>query len=654
MIGSNVVNGPGAATAGVNSWNVSGTTIHYTMVGENPGHTSGLAAPDGANIILFNDPNNFLACCPGAVAIGGISNSSGPYVLAADGLTYNNQTEVDVVVEKNASIPTFVDQALLAGLLTHEVGHTLGFRHSDGTASPSSPPPSCDASVGECAGPTQAVMAHIVQAPATTLQTWDRNAAQTVYGSGPACTPPSISVQPQSQTITSGESAILTVTAGGSTPLTYQWYIGSTGDTSSLIAGGTNSSITVSPTSTTSYWVRVTGQCSPTADSATATITVNPCTPPSISVQPQSQTITSGQSANLSVTATGSTPLTYQWYIGASGNTSQETGTNSSTLTVSPTSTTQYWVRVSGLCSPTADSATATITVNPAPCTPVSITIQPQSTQITAGQSAFLSVQVAGSSPFTYQWFTGTPPGGTAIPGATGASVSVSPTTTTSYYVHVTNCSGANSVTSSAATVSIAAGCTGVGQVTASASPTSINAGQQVALLATVGAGTQPFAFQWFRGTSGDQSNPIPGATSFSLTDSPTTTTSYWVRVTNCNGANSANSNTVTVTVTPGGGCTAPSITAHPQSVTIVIGATTTLSVAAAGSAPLHFAWFQGTTGDQSRPVVGSDSASFTTPPLKTQTQYWLKVSNECSTTTASSFTATVSVKSGRPRAVRH
>src|SRR5207302_318897 len=96
------------------------------------------------------------------------------------------------------------------------------------------------------------------------------------------------------------------VTASGTSPFTYQWYTGTSGNTSSPIGGATNSTVNVSPTTTTSYWVRVTGQCAPTVNSNAATVTVNAsCTPPSISVQPAGTTITSGQSANLSVTPGG-------------------------------------------------------------------------------------------------------------------------------------------------------------------------------------------------------------------------------------------------------------------------------------------------------------------------------------------------------------
>lgn len=48
----------------------------------------------------------------------------------------------------------------------------------------------------------------------------------TAKGVTTSCTPPSITSQPQSQTITAGQTATLTVTATGTAPLSYQWYQG--------------------------------------------------------------------------------------------------------------------------------------------------------------------------------------------------------------------------------------------------------------------------------------------------------------------------------------------------------------------------------------------------------------------------------------------
>ncbi len=69
--------------------------------------------------------------------------------------------------------------------------------------------------------------------------------------------PPSITTQPTSQLIASGSTATINVEARGAAPLTYQWYEGAVGTTTTPV--GTNSSSYTTPilTEATSYWVRV-------------------------------------------------------------------------------------------------------------------------------------------------------------------------------------------------------------------------------------------------------------------------------------------------------------------------------------------------------------------------------------------------------------
>ena len=106
-------------------------------------------------------------------------------------------------------------------------------------------------------------------------------AATTVAGTATAtnafnyvtCVPPSITTQPANTSINLGSSATLSVVASG-TGLSFQWFVGTSGDTSSPIGGQTSSSVTVSPTQQTNYWVRLTGSCG-TLDSGTATVSIN-------------------------------------------------------------------------------------------------------------------------------------------------------------------------------------------------------------------------------------------------------------------------------------------------------------------------------------------------------------------------------------------
>ncbi len=90
------------------------------------------------------------------------------------------------------------------------------------------------------------------------------------------------------------------------------------------------------------------------------------------------------------------------------------------------------------------------------------------------------------------------------------------------------------------------------------------------------------------------------------------------------------------------GTCTAPAITAQPQSATISPGQSATLSVTATGSTPLSYQWYRGQSGSTAQPVAGASSGSLATGPLSVTTSFWVRVSNGCGS--ADSDTATVSV----------
>ena len=177
-----------------------------------------------------------------------------------------------------------------------------------------------------------------------------------------AAAQPTITTQPASQTIASGTTASLSVIATGTAPLSYQWYLGTSGLTTNPVQGATGSSFTTPPlTSTTSYWVRV-WNAGGTAYSTTATVTV--AAAPAIATQPSSQTIAPGTTASLSVLATGTAPLSYQWYVGTSGTTTNPVAgaTGTSYTTPALTSTSSYWVRVSNVVGH-ADSSVAKIAI---------------------------------------------------------------------------------------------------------------------------------------------------------------------------------------------------------------------------------------------------------------------------------------------------
>ena len=190
-----------------------------------------------------------------------------------------------------------------------------------------------------------------------------------VYGFSVRCvkgnpTPvaPSITMQPQSQTVTAGQNVKFSVTATGYGPLSYQWYIGSTS-----ISGATASSYSITNVqagNAGTYTVTVSNGTLPNAKSNRAVLTVNPA-PPSITTQPQSQTAMPGQNVKFSVVATGTAPLSYQWYkdsIAIPGATSS----SYSISKVQSSNAGTYTVTVSNGILPNAKSNGAILTVSAA------------------------------------------------------------------------------------------------------------------------------------------------------------------------------------------------------------------------------------------------------------------------------------------------
>jgi len=268
------------------------------------------------------------------------------------------------------------------------------------------------------------------------------------------CTLPMIISQPQSQSIQSGQTASMWVGAAGSTPFNYQWYQGSSGDTSNPISGAIADIYTTPPlTQMTNYWVRVTNSCG-LADSSTATITMaGSCTAPNITSQPQSQTIDSGQTASMSVSASGTISLSYQWYQGSSGDTSNPINGAASSNYTTPalTQTTTYWVRVINTCG-SADSNAATITVIPAgpPSPPANVSASDgtysDKVEVTWATSLGATSYTVYRATSLTRWAAKTSLGTTS--GTSFNDTTATPKITYYYYVKASNTSGTSDFSS--------------------------------------------------------------------------------------------------------------------------------------------------------------------------------------------------------------
>ncbi|MGD0711638.1 MAG: hypothetical protein ABR968_10730, partial [Bacteroidales bacterium] len=146
-----------------------------------------------------------------------------------------------------------------------------------------------------------------------------------------------LTINPLNPVICGGGSTTLTANSTDPTA-TFQW---------SSPPGGTSTSITVSPTTTTTYTVTATTTGCTTQTSATVTVSTNP------TVTVNSPSICIGQSTTL--TANGAT--SYVW----------NTGDNTSSITVSPTVTTTYTVTGSNSGCTGIGSGIVTVSANLVP-----------------------------------------------------------------------------------------------------------------------------------------------------------------------------------------------------------------------------------------------------------------------------------------------
>lgn len=262
---------------------------------------------------------------------------------------------------------------------------------------------------------------------------------------------PTITTQPQSQSVNLGSGAATSVTftvaAAGDAPLSYQWKKGGND-----LSGATAASFTIAEVQELDagdYTVTV-SNAKGSVTSSTATLTVtNTVVAPAIATQPASLTVDAGGTATFTVVATGGAPLSYQWRK----NGQALSGALADTLTlanVSATDAGDYTVVVSNSAG-SVTSAAATLSLTGV-VTPPTILEQSGSQSVVVGGAVAFTVTAGGSAPFTYQWSKNNTP----ISGATSRALALSNVTNADagdYTVTVTNDGG--SATSAPATLTV-------------------------------------------------------------------------------------------------------------------------------------------------------------------------------------------------------
>ncbi len=351
----------------------------------------------------------------------------------------------------------------------------------------------------------------------------------------PVATPPtSIS---GTTSICSGQSTTLTAVGGNAST---QWFTGSCGGT--LV--GTGATLTVTPGSTITYYVR---------NGATACVPASSCIPVSVTVNPSptmtsatSATICSGSPVNLALTSDFGT--SYSWIATNNANITGESTSAQSSATISNTlvntsasaQTVNYTVTPSASgCSGTPQ--TVTVLVNPAP----SVNAGPD-ISICTGTSTTLNATGATS----YTWSPGS---------QTSSSITVNPSSTTTYTVTGTS---AGCSASDAVTVTVTSGA-------------AINAGPDV----TICPGS-PTTLSANGGVTYSWNNGLGIGNNLSV--SPASTTTYTVTGTDAGGCVGTDNITVNLAALP-------TVNAGPDQ-TICTGSSVTLS----GSGANTYSWNNG------------------------------------------------------------
>ena len=260
---------------------------------------------------------------------------------------------------------------------------------------------------------------------------------------------PEIVVPPASRSAVDGETVQFSVTATGTSPLSYVWQLDGNdipGETSATL----NWQAALADDGSKFRAVVSNAVGSATSGEATLTVSAAPLAP-QITSQPQNASVVAPAAATFSVAAIG-TALAYQWQRDGA----DIAGANAATYTTPPTTIADDGAKFSVLVTGTGGSVAstaATLSVQVAPVAP-SITGQPADQTVEQGQTATFSVVATGTGPITYQWRRN----GVNIFGANAASYTTPPTLASTddgakYSVVVTNAVGG--ATSNDATLTV-------------------------------------------------------------------------------------------------------------------------------------------------------------------------------------------------------
>ncbi len=417
---------------------------------------------------------------------------------------------------------------------------------------------------------------------------------------------PAVTQVPPSQNVCAGSAITMTATANTPSYFTWAHYDGSKWVNDRVTSGQVaTDSCTVTPAQTALYRITVSAYCGV----GTANFTLTRVTAPTISGIAPSLNICPPQAVTYSGTVSGATSM--QWQQSLDGiNWSNIPGAASAAYTTpvlanitSSQVTHRYRLAATNSCGTTY--ATSVVTVQPQP----SASITGTACSVSSGQSSTLTCHTSALNP-QYSWS----PGGQTTP-----SITVSPTSTTTYTCYVRE--GTTSCTSVLASYVVTVG-SQVNAPVITANPVSqtICSGSSSATLTGAASGTNVL-YQWQKRNPDLSWSNVSGATAAAYA-APAVNATYRLAASNACGTVYSSAATVTVDTTK----TAAAITAQPQSTEYCSGSSATLSVTATGTS-LSYRWESSI--DRSFWTIVGNTPALTIAPSST-TYYRVTVSNAC------------------------
>lgn len=344
---------------------------------------------------------------------------------------------------------------------------------------------------------------------------------------------------------------------------------------------------------------------------------------PVLTAQPADAQVVVGGDARFETRAQGNT-VAWSWQRSTDGGTSwsafgnpvnSDSGNNSSSALVVPgvnlAADNSRYRAVASNTGGQVTSSVATLTVLPQP-TLVSISVQPQAQQVSAGGTVTFAVTVSGTS-VQYQWQSS--PDGSAwtdVAGARAPTLQLQSLTAalngTRYRVTVVNT--VNSVVSSAATLTVVDP-PAVPAITSQPTPAAVTAPQTATFSVSVIGQPAP-SIQWQRSTgAGAAYTNIAGATAERYTTPATSTADDGTlfRAVATNSAGTVTSEPARLSVAAAG--TLPQVTAQPQDLTVAAGQAAVWSATVSGTPTPALQWQLSVNGGAFANINGATGSSY-------------------------------------------